>query len=161
MTTFGECAFDGCAAPVEVGEWGADADGLCAGHRQQRKRGQRLTSLQQRPKTPLDRVREAALTYAEAEADEDFDRADDNLRKSAVAYTLKTRLAEMTKAGIEKARRKGVRIGRPPKLTEQGAVDLLRAHGGDVVEAAAAGQVHPKTLLKYLVLAGKKAAVSS
>lgn len=73
------CSEDSCLEPARAGS-------VCD---RCRKRAQRGTGNRPRPRrTPLERLREAALTYADAcdMNDEDFSRADRNLAKSAERY---------------------------------------------------------------------------
>jgi hypothetical protein len=91
--------------------------GLCWGHMKRLQRGQAVApALTERPKSKLERLTEAALTYAEAESDEEFERAAENLRKSAELFGAATasRVSELTR--VEFARRGGQ--ARASKLSE-------------------------------------------
>lgn len=54
--------------------------GLCRGHYAQERRGQPLRPLEPRGQTPTERLREAALAYAEAEEEREVLRAEARLR---------------------------------------------------------------------------------
>lgn len=118
------CAFDGCEADALKGE-------LCPGHLKQRQRGQPLTALRRRSKSPLERLTEAAIAYADAsDASEDaFARARDNLRKAAAAC--------------------GLRIGRPRKVDPEVVARVLKRAGG-ILQAARALGVSRNTVKRAL-----------
>jgi hypothetical protein len=71
------CRRDGCLEAVRTGD-------VCDGCRKRGKRG----GYRQRHVSPLDRLREAALAYADASDldEQEFQRAESNLAKSAVHY---------------------------------------------------------------------------
>lgn len=96
------CSVDGCESPAAKG-------GLCWAHAKRRAKGQDANVLP-RP-SGLERLREAALKYADAEGDEDFRRAEDNLRKAAAALMRRAR------------------GGRPATVAHEEALNALRAAG--------------------------------
>jgi len=71
---------------------------------------------------------------------------------AALAEFERELIVERTKAGMNAARRAGVRLGRPPKLTEDQieAARVQIASGGSVTAAAAGLGVHPTTLARAL-----------
>lgn len=133
------CSVADCEKP-------AAKSGLCWAHAKQRLRGQPLTTVASRHASPLDRLREAALDYADADADEDaeFGRAEDNLRKAARAYGVKG-AAERIREALAAARRRGVVLGRPRKLLPDRALELL-SQAGSVAAVAALLDLHPSTV---------------
>lgn len=81
------CAVDDCdRAPYK--------SGLCAGHYRRKREGRPLTELRRAqggpatPILPIDRLSEAALAYADADTDEDFARARNNLHDAAIWFAL-------------------------------------------------------------------------
>lgn len=59
-------------------------------------------------------------------------------------------IVERTKAGLERARRKGVQVGRPPKAIDLAEARALRASGLSLREIAAALRVSPATVYRAL-----------
>lgn len=117
------CSVDGCDKPV-------GKEGLCWGHRRRRQRGQVVnTSLRSRPESPMARLCEAAIVYANAEEDDDFARARDNLRKAASAYGGMS-VPELVRRALEEARQRGVRLGRPPKVEPELVAKMVLEVGG-------------------------------
>jgi hypothetical protein len=110
------CSVDDC--PNE-----ANRGGRCWAHAKRKARGQDANTLA-RP-SGLERLREAALRYADAEDDEDFRRAEDNLRKAAYA------IARRANGG-----------GRPAKVQVDTALAALRAVGSLRGAAALLGCSH-------------------
>lgn len=116
------CSVDGCPHDAARG-------GLCWSHVRRKQRGQALSpAIRQRPKTPFERVTEAAIAYVDADADEDFARARDNLRKAVAAYGS-TALADLAREGLERAKAQGVHLGRPRKVTQEQAIALVVQQG--------------------------------
>jgi hypothetical protein len=142
----GDCGYDGCDRPAQRG-------GYCWGHVKQVARGQRVSELVHRPQSSLERLTEAALTYAGAEEDEDFARARDNLRKAAAAYGGKS-MGDVIRERLADARTRGVRLGRPPLLEPEQARLMVVAAGG-VGKAARVLQVSRFTVFRALRRKGK------
>jgi hypothetical protein len=117
----GDCSFPGCGHDTMSGE-------LCEGHRKQRQRGQSLSPLAHRPSNALERLTEAAIAYAEADEDEDFARARDNLRKAAGVYGRR-HVGERIRERLAELRAAGVRLGRPP-LVDKAVVQHLAKEVG-------------------------------
>lgn len=106
----GDCGYDGCEEPVEKA-------GLCAGHRKQKQRTGKLTALARRPRDGWARLTDAALAYAhDADEDEDYRKACDNVRKAAISYAEQERIRRAREAVAAK-RARGERMGRPPSIT--------------------------------------------
>lgn len=141
MNEGGQCSADDC-------ENDAASGGLCWGHIKKRGKGQGLGKLAKKPKSKLARLEEAALAYADAEGDDDFERAKDNLRKSAAAANPAV-IAELTRAALAKLKRRGVKLGRPRKVDPADAVRIL-SEAGDIAEAAMRLQVSVKTVRRAL-----------
>ena len=132
MTGHHDCSVADCPKPAKKG-------GLCWGHLKAAQRGQTVSrELAKRHSTPLERLTEAALTYAEVDADEEWDRAKNNLAKSAVAYTRK-HIAEATRAAMARLKAEGRQLGRPRKLQPVEAVRLVEELGGARKVAKAMG----------------------
>lgn len=132
------CSFEGCPNEAKRG-------GLCWAHLKQRSRDDgRLQEVRRRPESRIERLTEAALAYAAAETEEEFRRARDNLRKSALAAGPEL-IGELTREALARLRARGVRLGRPPKVDPVVAARVLGEAGG-LAEAAARLGVHPRTL---------------
>ncbi|PHR55181.1 MAG: DNA invertase [Robiginitomaculum sp.] len=72
---------------------------------------------------------------------------------AAMAEHERKRLSERTKQGLEAARKRGQRLGRPPKMTKQqirAAKQMLASEGTTIAEVAALNGVHPWTLTRNL-----------
>lgn len=127
----------------------AARDGLCWAHRKRLQRDQPLTTgISRRPASALERLTEAALAYAEADRDDDWERAKDNLRKSATAYAAK-HVSEATREAMARLRARGIHVGRPRKLDPETALRLVSEMGG-IREAAIALQVSVWTVRRAL-----------
>lgn len=142
------CEVAECHRPVE-------AAGLCAGHRKRKVRGEVVASneLSSAPRgrqdaDPRERLDQAALRMADYDSEGDdaaFRRAADNHRKAAVSYTRALDLA-----ALEAARRRGVRVGRPPAVPLEEVLAALKATGRDVAAAAKALGVSVRTVWRAL-----------
>jgi len=127
----------------------AARSGKCWGHWKALQRGDTSRrELVKRPGSPLERLTEAAITYAEADDDEDFERGQDNLRKSALAYSRK-HASEAIRAAMARLKERGVRLGRPPKLDPEEAARLVQELGG-VSKAARALHISRWTVWRAL-----------
>jgi DNA invertase Pin-like site-specific DNA recombinase len=126
------CSVDGCPKGARYGEW-------CSAHWKRKHRGQPLTpSLQERPKTPLELLTESALAYAEAEGDQDFARALDNLRQSANRYTRRSAKgvspAEL-RALHDELERVQAKLGRPRRLKPEEIAEVVGRVGSQAKAA--------------------------
>lgn len=122
------CRVADCCEPAERGD-------LCATHRKQLQRTGAVTSqVRVAQASPRDTLREAAIAYADADDGDDgeFRRADDNLRKAAVSYTLRE-----------------VLTGRPPTVQVVQAQAALELYG-TIAAAARALQVTRWSLARAL-----------
>lgn len=140
------CAVDGCPNAAQKG-------GLCYGHRKRKQRGGPVsTALKQRPKSPLERLTEAAITYAEADGDEDYARARENLRKSSVAYAPSARaeiISQLTREALAKLKAQGVTLGRPQKEVDHAQL-VLEAESASARAVAAKLGVSVRTVWRAL-----------
>lgn len=144
-----DCSVDGCPNP-------AAKSGLCEGHVKRRTRGQVVSAaLKLRPRSPLERLTEAALAYANAESDDEFDRAKDNLRKSAAAFAPNDRSTAIREA-LAELKRRGLKLGRPRKVEPEVAVRMVEQEGG-VRKAALVLRVSRMAVSRALREAGKPA----
>jgi hypothetical protein len=74
------CVVENCPNEAKKG-------GKCWGHAKRATRGLSImVNLMPRKQTNIERLRAAAIAYAEAESDEDFRRADERLRTAARDY---------------------------------------------------------------------------
>lgn len=132
--TYVTCSIDGCLRP-------AYRSGLCDGHDRRRRRGQVVHSpLAEVNLSPSERLASAALTFADADSEDDAaaDRAWDNLRKTAV--TAGRRITEETiRATLERMKAAGVRLGRPPVVTVESVLAALERHRTRQAAARALG----------------------
>lgn len=80
------CIIDGC--PNQEATHGGRKGGLCWGHYRRKQKGQTISGLLKARMSPWDRLLEAAIGYADADADDDRAWADakDALRRAASAY---------------------------------------------------------------------------
>lgn len=101
--------------------------------------------LTERPASSWERLTEAAIAYFEAE-DSEWDRARDNLRKSAVAYA---KLGTVIRDAMERAKQSGVHVGRPRKVTLEIARAAV-AEVGSIRRAAMRLGVHEDTVRRAL-----------
>lgn len=74
------------------------------------------------PMSPLERLTEAAISYANADSDDEYDRARDNLRKAASAFGNKA--GEAIRIALADLRARGIKLGRPRKIEPEVAVRL-------------------------------------
>lgn len=115
------CAVDGCTNAVRKG-------GYCWGHYKRKQRRKVVSSpLTFRP-GDVERLQESALTYAGAESDEEWRRARDNLRKSAVAARPAI-LSELIRAALLSLKAKGVKLGRPRKFDPVAVAQMVESVG--------------------------------
>lgn len=139
-----ECSI--CSKPAKHGEW-------CDAHWKRKQRGKSLAPpLQERPKTPLELLTESALSYAEAEGDQDFARALDNLRQSANRYSRRAGrdvTPEELSALRHELARVQAKLGRPRRLTQEEIVEVLERVGSQA-EAARQLGVSTRTVRRAL-----------
>lgn len=150
-TTF--CTVDGCLRRAK-----RDASGLCEGHTKRAQRGttvaggllERTSSRYTPYASPLERLQEAALRLADADAEDEgaYQRAQDALRKAAEAYGRRA-ISEKVRQALARAKAKGRPVGRPPKVTADQA-SQMRAATGSNAEAARRLGVSRDTLAKAL-----------
>jgi hypothetical protein len=137
----GYCTVDGCEREAK-GQY-------CAMHRKRAQRRQELSApAKERPSSPREWLREAALRYAEAETDAEYARADDNLRKAAASCGPVERELAIADA-FERLRTRWERLGRPRRLTPEEAQRMVHQSGG-VARAAAALGVSVRTVQRAL-----------
>lgn len=118
------CTIDSCERP-------AARAGLCWAHvkRRQEKRplDSPLADTQARSgeheMTPLERLEKTALDLADAEEDEDYERARERLRK-LVDLEGRRKAKMRIQAALDAAKKRGVHVGRPPSVTAEA---VLRA----------------------------------
>jgi hypothetical protein len=126
------CSVDGCENEARRG-------GYCWAHIRRRQRQQPLNAeIRRRPTSAFERVTESIHAYVDADSDEDFARARDNLRKAVAAYSSQA-LADLARDGQRRARESGVHVGRPPKVTPEVATRAVSEHGSIAKAAAALG----------------------
>jgi hypothetical protein len=122
VTSQTPCAVDGCTNEAKRG-------GYCWAHVRRRQRGQTLNAeIRRRPQSPFERVSESIHAYVDADSDEDFARARDNLRKAIAAYSGAA-LLELAHEGQARAKANGVHVGRPPKLQAELVAEVVRREG--------------------------------
>lgn len=145
------CSIDGCSRR-------AHAHGLCSAHLKRRNRGQPVNvTIRDSPKSEWEVLTENALAYANAESDEDFQRAKDNVRKAALTYG-RVRHAEKTRQALAEAKASGTRLGRPPAVDAREAAQQAALAG--LSETALALGVSVSTIKRALRRVGVKNGVS-
>ena len=88
------CTVEGCEKPVEK-------CGLCAGHRKQRQRHQALKPLRDYAMGAEERLSKAAIRYADAESDKEFDRARKLLSKYSQGRAGRQQVATAVRVAVE------------------------------------------------------------
>jgi hypothetical protein len=141
-----ECTEEGCHRE-------ARRRGLCWAHikRTIPSRGARppsSTPVAERGINPQDRLAEAIHSYVDAESDEEFSRARDNLRK-VIAAARPSAIGELTREALAALKAQGVRLGRPPKVKAEAAVLVIQAAPSVRVAAEQLG-VSARTLYRLL-----------
>lgn len=139
----GHC--ENCGDPTRDGN-----RSFCARCEKRRQRGQSLAAPKQERLSPADRVLEAVGEWVDADSEDDE------------AYQAKRRAAlracrafaphassEAIREGLREAKRRGVRVGRPPKLDAESARVML-ARLGSVAQAAKALGVDRGTVSRAL-----------
>lgn len=138
------CSVDGCENHVAK-------DGLCSGHYKRKQRGQPVAVQLQAKPSGVERLREAALAYAEADEDDEFARADANLLKAAAAARASA-IAELTRRALANLRAQGVRLGGPRKVEPELALRTVE-EAGSLKRAAVKLAVSVKTIRRAIKLA--------
>lgn len=113
----------------------------CELHEKRYQRGQSLTTPKVERLSPRARVVEAAIRLADAETDEEFEKAERDVLRAAKQLAPSAH-SELVRQGMAGARRRGVRLGRPASLTRAEAIALVSRHGSlrAAVRAGAAGR---------------------
>jgi hypothetical protein len=126
----------------------AERNGLCAGHRKRAQRGSTVAGqLADVNRSPREVLLDACLRYADADDDIEYKRASDTLLKAAESFASR-RTRERIRAALEAAAARGVKVGRPLKLTVE-AVMRVRATVRTQMEAALRLGVHVETIRRY------------
>lgn len=92
---------------------------LCEMHEKRKQRGQPMSAEPQEKLTPIERFIVAAVRLAETDSDNDAE-YDANrgavVRAGKVAFGDSRAVSEAIRAGMERARQQGKRLGAPPRL---------------------------------------------
>lgn len=125
-----------CSRPIKWGE-------LCDGHKKRQQLGKVVhVELRAANRTPFQVLADAALTFADADSEDDqaYDRAADNLGKAALNY----------------ARRWAKKGGRPPRFPAEHYAKVLAAvqEAGSIRAAAKRLEVGRSTLHRYIARCG-------
>lgn len=126
------CTVGECEEPTRQGR------ARCEFHEKRYQRGQSLTAPKAERLSASARLLEAAIRLADAEGDADYDKAARDILRAA-RQAAPAAHGALVRLGLEAARKRGVRLGRPPALTAQEAMALLKQHGTLVRAAAARG----------------------
>lgn len=142
------CAIEDCDKP-------ASKAGMCWGHAKRKARGQTVSGpIKERPKSKSEWLREAALAYADADSDDEeaFTRAVDSLRKAAAAFGSATneRVGELTREALALLKSKGVKLGRPHRVSPEQAEQAIQKYGS-VTKAAKRLRINRATLYRALL----------
>lgn len=157
MADLGPCGIEDCRKAATR----RTAHGnLCETHRKRlspsRAGGVGLTApVQARIEDPREKLYEAAHELSDAEADEEYAKAEQDIESAAIALVRvkkargkldkaaeaygSLRLRERIRAGMAQAKAEGVRMGRPPKLDFHAAVHAVKSAGGVAAAAQALG----------------------
>ena len=106
--------------------------------------------------TQAEQLRERGIEFQIVTLGVDTGTADGKLVYTVIAAMAeyeRSRLSERTKQGLEAARRRGQRLGRPPKLTKGqvlSAMQKIAAGEASIAELAALNSVHPWTLTRSI-----------
>jgi hypothetical protein len=104
-------------------------------------RCQCLTAPKQERLSPNERLLEAALRMADADAEDDaaFARATRDVLRAA-RHLQPSAVGELVRQGMAEARRRGVRLGRRPSVTPEEAREAVLRHGSIAAAARALGR---------------------
>lgn len=123
------CEAPGCERPVFRGA-------LCSAHVKQQQRNRPLTPIAEKLSAER-RLLEAAIAWAEAEEDEEYERGRQSVLKLARAYGRNW--SEVVREGMRQARERGVHVGRPRKVEPKVARRLVRELGSIAAVASRLG----------------------
>jgi DNA invertase Pin-like site-specific DNA recombinase len=144
------CSVDGCERDAARG-------GMCWGHDKARREGQPLRPLRSYA-NPLESLRESAYALADLDSDggsdREFRRLDQNLQDAAKRFGRRS-FSEAVHEGMEAARARGAKIGRPALIPPGAAQAAVRMHGG-VRKAAKALGVSHWSVLRAIFRCGAK-----
>lgn len=118
------CKIDDCTRPEASG-------GLCHAHIKARQRGRKQQVGAFAKRTPMETLTDAAIRYAEAEEDREWERARDNLQKAAVRVGLALFQQSKGTKVSEALRRRiaaGLPVGRPPTVPPKELVEALQRY---------------------------------
>ena len=136
------CTAPGCEDATRQGRR------YCELHEKRHQRGQSLTEPKAERLSPKARLLEAAISLADADGDGEYEKAERDVVRAARGLVPSSH-GELVRQGMARARRRGVRLGRPPALTPDAARALVAQHGSMSKAAQAAG-VRRETLWRTL-----------
>lgn len=128
-----------CTAPCGC-DRPAARSGLCWAHVRAKQRNRPLVPLKVKAPSTFARLISAALNLADTDTgdDEAYDRAQDNLRKASEAHRRGS-FADAVRDGLQAARARGVKLGRPAGLEPVVARKAVKQHGSVAKAAQALG----------------------
>ena len=132
------CSTEDCTRPAFAG-------GLCHAHIKARQRGRKKQVGVFAKRTPMETLADAAIRYAEAEEDREWERARDNLQKAAVRVGLALFQQSKGTKVSEALRRRiaaGLPVGRPPTIPPKQLVEALQRYQSLRKAAQAVGVSH-------------------
>lgn len=127
--------------------------GKCSTHLKQLQRTGKCAPIAPRL-TPEQRAQEAGIAMLEADGDEEYSRAHRAWISACKALGMKERI-EAIRRSLADARGRGVRIGRPPKVSTERVLELVQLLKKPALVAQVLG-VHRDTVYWHLARCRKK-----
>lgn len=116
------CTVGECEEPTRQGR------ARCEFHEKRHQRGQSLTAPKAERLSANARLLEAAIRLADAEGDADYEKAARDILRAA-RQAAPAAHGALVRLGLEAARKRGVRLGRPLAITPEEACALVAQHG--------------------------------
>ncbi len=147
------CTVDDCGRPAQKAQ-------LCWGHYKRAQLGKPVhVQLEKHHRTPLAALLDSSMKFAEAEEDDDYERAVMLLALYARRY-VKFVNAQKVRSALKKAKARGEQVGRPMKPVADGELELIRLGERRVKDVAAALGVSRRTVQRALRRATKTPVLS-
>lgn len=145
------CTVAECETPTRQGRI------RCDFHEKRHQRGQPLTAPKAERLSGNARLLEAAIRLADAEGDADYDKAARDILRAARQFAPGAQGA-LVRHGMELAKRRGVRLGRPRTMTYAEALAVVARHGS--IRAAVRAHGIGRNTLRRALRMGPEAYIS-
>jgi hypothetical protein len=148
------CTAPGCDDSTRQGR------AYCDFHRRRLDRGKPLTAPKKVRLNPRERLHEAALAWADADAENEaaYQKAATELLKAARAMAPQV-AGDVIRQGMAEARQRGVRLGHPPRLTHSEALQAVSRHGS--LKAAVRAGVASRNALRRALRRGPESGIAN